>query len=81
MTVNGISWIKYEGVSDGMEALTKIRNKDKGTLSNLFTYDSRVKVRFYENVKGIAPGQSAVFYDGMMYWRKIIQRNNNPGFH
>ena len=24
----------------------------------------RMKVRFYENVKGIAPGQSAVFYEG-----------------
>jgi tRNA-uridine 2-sulfurtransferase len=23
-----------------------------------------VKVRFLENAKGIAPGQSAVFYDG-----------------
>jgi tRNA-uridine 2-sulfurtransferase len=23
-----------------------------------------MKVRFYENVKGIAPGQSAVFYEG-----------------
>ena len=23
-----------------------------------------VEIRFYENVKGIAPGQSAVFYEG-----------------
>jgi tRNA-specific 2-thiouridylase len=23
-----------------------------------------MKVRFYEHVKGIAPGQSAVFYEG-----------------
>jgi tRNA-specific 2-thiouridylase len=64
MTVKGINWIKYDGISDGMEALTKIRYKDKGALSNLFVYENGVKVRFYENVKGIAPGQSAVFYEG-----------------
>lgn len=64
MTVKGINWIKYDGISDGIEVLTKIRYKDKGALSNLFTYENGVKVRFYDNVKGIAPGQSAVFYEG-----------------
>ena len=64
MTVEKINWIKYDGISDGMEALTKIRYKDKGALSNLFAYENGVKVRFYESVKGIAPGQSAVFYEG-----------------
>lgn len=64
MTVKGINWIKYDGISDGMEALTKIRYKDKGSLANLYNQDSGVKVHFYENVKGIAPGQSAVFYEG-----------------
>lgn len=63
MTVKGMNWIKYEGIADGMEVTTKIRYKDKGALSNLFTYENGVKVRFYENVKGIAPGQSAVFYE------------------
>jgi tRNA-specific 2-thiouridylase len=47
-----------------MEAVTKIRYKDKGALSNLFTYENGINVRFYDNVKGIAPGQSAVFYEG-----------------
>jgi tRNA-specific 2-thiouridylase len=47
-----------------MEAITKIRYKDKGAISNLFTYQNGVKVRFYTDVKGIAPGQSAVFYEG-----------------
>mgnify|MGYP001552641822 CR=1 FL=1 len=63
-TVDGINWIKYAGISDGMEAITKIRYKDKGALSNLYVYENGVKVRFYEKVKGIAPGQSAVFYEG-----------------
>lgn len=64
MVVGKINWVKYNGVSDGMEALTKIRYKDKGSLSNLYGGGSNINVRFYEQVKGIAPGQSAVFYEG-----------------
>ena len=76
MTGRGINWIKYDGITDGMEALTKIRYKDKGALSNLFTYENGVNVRFYEDVKGIAPGQSAVFYEGDdVIGGGIIQRN------
>ncbi len=63
MIVKQINWMKYEGVTEGMEVTTKIRYKDKGALSNLYTYENGVKVRFYEDVKGIAPGQSAVFYE------------------
>ena len=47
-----------------MEAVTKIRYKDSGCLSNLYPESTSVRVSFYENVKGIAPGQSAVFYEG-----------------
>jgi tRNA-uridine 2-sulfurtransferase len=64
MKVTKINWIKYEGISEGMEAVTKIRYKDKGALSNLYTYENGINVRFYEYVKGVAPGQSAVFYEG-----------------
>jgi tRNA-uridine 2-sulfurtransferase len=64
MQVAGINWIKYDSISDGTEVLTKIRYKDKGALSNLFLYENGVHVRFYEDVKGVAPGQSAVFYEG-----------------
>lgn len=64
MQVSGINWLKYNGITSGMEAITKIRYKDKGALSSLFTYEKGVHVRFYEEVKGIAPGQSAVFYEG-----------------
>ena len=64
MLVTKINWMKYDGISDGMEAITKIRYKDKGALSNLYTADNGVKVQFYEKVKSIAPGQSAVMYEG-----------------
>ena len=56
--------MKYDSIPDGLEVLTKIRYKDKGTLSNLFPRDNQVRVQFYEPVKSIAPGQSAVFYEG-----------------
>jgi tRNA-specific 2-thiouridylase len=76
MHVAGINWIKYDGVADGMEVVTKIRYKDKGALSNLYLYENGVNVRFYEDVKGIAPGQSAVFYEGDdVIGGGIIQRN------
>jgi tRNA-specific 2-thiouridylase len=64
MYVGKLNWVKYDGVTDGMEAITKIRYKDKGALSNLYSDDRGIRVRFYENVKSIAPGQSAVFYEG-----------------
>ncbi len=64
MQVNGVNWLKYDGISEGMEAITKIRYKDKGALSTLHTYENGINVRFYEDVKGVAPGQSAVFYEG-----------------
>jgi tRNA-uridine 2-sulfurtransferase len=75
MMVGKINWMKYDGITDGMEAITKIRYKDRGSLSNLYTADGGIKVRFYENVKSIAPGQSAVFYDDdQVIGGGIIQR-------
>ncbi|HYK44578.1 MAG TPA: tRNA 2-thiouridine(34) synthase MnmA [Parafilimonas sp.] len=64
MLVSKINWMKYENVTDGMEVLTKIRYKDKGCLSNIYPDGENIRVRFYEHVKSIAPGQSAVFYEG-----------------
>ncbi|HVZ26749.1 MAG TPA: tRNA 2-thiouridine(34) synthase MnmA [Sediminibacterium sp.] len=64
MLVGKLNWIKYEGVTDGMEAVTKIRYKDKGAISVLYNDAAGIRTRFFENVKGIAPGQSAVFYEG-----------------
>jgi len=73
MTVGKLNLIKYDTITPGMEATTKIRYKDKGAISNLYpvapvetrhALSLQIQVRFYENVKGIAPGQSAVFYEG-----------------
>jgi tRNA-specific 2-thiouridylase len=63
MTVGKLNLIKYDTLTPGTEAVTKIRYKDKGALSNLYPENGLMKVIFYEHVKGIAPGQSAVFYE------------------
>jgi tRNA-specific 2-thiouridylase len=65
MLVSRINWIKYPGLQEEREAITKIRYKDKGALSTLLPEtDQSVQVHFFEDVKGVAPGQSAVFYEG-----------------
>jgi len=64
MLVGKLNWLKYDGVEDGMETLTKIRYKDRGALANLSNHQQGIRVQFYDQVKGIAPGQSAVFYEG-----------------
>ena len=47
-----------------MEANVKIRYKDSGNSAILHNNEAGINVKFYENAKGIAPGQSAVFYEG-----------------
>jgi tRNA-uridine 2-sulfurtransferase len=56
--------IKYDTIPDGMEVVTKIRYKDAGSLSTLHNENGSIGVSFYNHVKSIAPGQSAVFYEG-----------------
>lgn len=64
MWVDGLNMIKYESVTDGMDAVTRIRYRDAGMESTLSHEDGRIRVDFAHVVTGIAPGQSAVFYEG-----------------
>ncbi len=64
MKVGQINMQKYAEVTDGMESVTMIRYNDQGTLSKLSMQGEHVYVDFMANVKGVAPGQSAVFYEG-----------------
>ena len=64
MTVAGLNMVKYDHISDGMEAVTKIRYKDPGTDSVIHAEGSGVRVKFSHSVTSIAPGQSAVIYEG-----------------
>lgn len=65
MTVRGVNLMKYDHVPEGLEVITQVRYNDKGTMSVIHKQDDdKLQVEFYADVKGIAPGQSAVFYEG-----------------
>ncbi|MCB9169213.1 MAG: tRNA 2-thiouridine(34) synthase MnmA [Flavobacteriales bacterium] len=64
MWVRRPNFQKVPGLEGEMEVTVKIRYKDKGTPATIAMEDGRVKVEFHTPVAGIAPGQSAVFYDG-----------------
>ena len=64
MSVGQVNPMKYPEIPEGIETVTKVRYRDNGTFSLLRNMeDGHVKVDFLANVKGIAPGQSAVFYE------------------
>ena len=62
--VRNINLVKYESFPEPLEAITKIRYKDSGAMSTLTQLGETIKVDFHHSVSGIAPGQSAVFYEG-----------------
>ncbi len=64
MLVSGLNMIKYDNITAEMEAVTKIRYKDAGTESVITPEGDMVRVNFNHAVNSIAPGQSAVFYEG-----------------
>ncbi|MCB0738316.1 MAG: tRNA 2-thiouridine(34) synthase MnmA, partial [Bacteroidetes bacterium] len=50
---------------DGIESLVKVRYKHDGQIGNLYVEDNDlIKVEFNVAVEAVAPGQSAVFYEG-----------------
>lgn len=64
MWVRNLNLQKYSQIIAPMDSLTKVRYKDAGTNASIIEVDGRMKVDFHSLVKGIAPGQSAVFYEG-----------------
>jgi tRNA-specific 2-thiouridylase len=64
MYVRNLNLIKYSSLNPAKEALTRIRYKDKGAFSTLEQRGDSVKVTFHSPVTAVAPGQSAVFYEG-----------------
>jgi tRNA-specific 2-thiouridylase len=79
MMVTKLNMGKYDTITPGMEAIGKIRYKDSGSLCNIYPENDGLRVNFYESVKGIAPGQSAVFYEGDdVIAGGVIQRTPMP---
>ncbi|MEY4927999.1 MAG: hypothetical protein RI894_2435 [Bacteroidota bacterium] len=66
MMVGKLNSMKYAAFpTDGSELTTKIRYHDEGALATLqYFNEESLNVSFLANVKGVAPGQSAVFYEG-----------------
>ncbi|RLD17805.1 MAG: tRNA 2-thiouridine(34) synthase MnmA [Bacteroidetes bacterium] len=64
MQVGKVNSMKYADLPIQKEVVTKVRYRDVGALSTLEKTAGVVDVHFLANVKGIAPGQSAVFYEG-----------------
>lgn len=64
MQVGQVNSMKYDKIPEGAELITQVRYNDRGSLSTVRNIGMNVEVEFHSNVKGIAPGQSAVFYEG-----------------
>lgn len=68
MSVGKVNLQKYAHIpAEGIEAVTQIRYNDPGSMAlvkNADYTEGPLQVEFYANVKGVAPGQSAVFYEG-----------------
>ncbi len=64
MSVTKHNFVKYASLPADFEVLTKIRYHDPGMMSTLNVVDNKVEVLFHGKVSGVAPGQSAVFYEG-----------------
>jgi tRNA-uridine 2-sulfurtransferase len=64
MVVRDTNIMKYESLPDGGEFVTQVRYNDRGTFATVNNIEKHISVEFYAPVKGIAPGQSAVFYEG-----------------
>ncbi len=65
MTVGNVNLMKYADLLEGKELVSQIRYNDKGAYSTVKELENgQIYVDFHANVKGVAPGQSAVFYEG-----------------
>lgn len=78
--VRNVNLVKYASLKGPVEAVTRIRYKDAGTLSTIEPEGDLMKVDFHHAVAGVAPGQSAVFYEGDdLIGGGFIMRSPQPG--
>jgi tRNA-specific 2-thiouridylase len=64
MFVSKLNFVKYDHLPEGLQAEVKIRYKSEPVPAQLHFEHQAIQVDFDHAVKGIAPGQSAVFYEG-----------------
>ncbi len=60
---NGVNWVSIEPPRNPIQAKVKIRYKSNDESATIYpTQSESVEVKFDQKVKGITPGQAAVFY-------------------
>ena len=64
MYVRNLNLIKFSRIEEGQKANVKIRYKDRGAPATLYPGPDLLEVVFDAPVEAIAPGQSAVMYEG-----------------
>ena len=64
MFIKDVNYLKYANIEDGMQCLVKVRYKHKGEMATITNDGENLKVLFHKKVAGIAPGKSAVIYEG-----------------
>ena len=63
MSVYKVNSMKYADIPLDRDYRTMVRYNDQGTMSQLSKNGDNIDVEFLANVRGVAPGQSAVFYE------------------
>ncbi len=82
MSVNQLNWHKYASIPAEKELVAKIRYRDVGHKAEVEVNNDSLLIHFNSKVKGIAPGQSAVVYDGDdLVCGGIIARSPNNHFN
>lgn len=84
MFVQGVNMVKYNSIPDGMETVSKVRYKHEGERAIIYNEgDDILRVEFKAPVEGIAPGQSAVFYEGedLLGGGRILSSFNHENFN
>lgn len=64
MQVYKLNQMKYDTFPENKELTGQVRYNDKGALCTLTNDGDQLKAEFLANVRGVAPGQSAVFFEG-----------------
>ncbi|KPL05990.1 hypothetical protein AMJ86_10200 [bacterium SM23_57] len=59
-----LNWISISPPDQPFEATIQVRYRDRGVPGMVFPNGEHIYVQFNDTHRGIAPGQSVVFYDG-----------------
>jgi tRNA-specific 2-thiouridylase len=65
LSVRDVSWVAGEAPGHPLECVVKVRHRHEGERATVSAgTGGTAEVRLARRVRGVAPGQAAVFYDG-----------------